>query len=122
MDRVFADLDRPRSTAFPPVNIHADENGLEVTAEIPGADPSVLEISALHDSLTIRGELPTMADEEGHTWHRRERRSGPFSRTIQLPYQIDAGSVDASCRDGVLRISLKRPEQDIPRRIEVKAS
>lgn len=122
MDRLFADLDRPRPTAFPAVNILADEDGLTVTAELPGIDPDALEISAFRDSLTIRGELPAPEEQEGLSWHRRERRSGSFSRTIELPYRIDAESVDASCHDGVLRIALQRPEHDKPRRIEVRTA
>jgi HSP20 family protein len=122
MDRLFADWDRPRPAAFPPVNILAHEAGLVVTAELPGVAPADLEISAIRDGLTIRGTLPEPEAEEGRTWHRRERRSGSFSRTIQLPYAIDAESVDATCRDGVLRIALARPEQDKPRRIPVQTA
>jgi len=122
MNRVFADYDRPRAATFPPVNIWSDQNGLVVTAELPGMEPNDLEISALNDTLTIRGERPAPAAEEGHTWHRRERRFGRFQRTLQLPFGIDPDSVDASFRDGVLRISLARPEEEKPRKIEVKAS
>ena len=122
MDRLFADHDRPRAVAFPPVNILARDDGLVVTTELPGVAPDTLEITAVRDNLTIRGELPAPEAEEGRTWHRRERRSGSFSRTIQLPYAIDAESVDATCRDGVLRIALARPEQDKPRRIKVQTA
>ena len=122
MNRLFSDLDRPRATAYPPMNISADEDGLVVTAELPGVDPSTLEITAVRDSLTVRGELPAREVEEGATWHRRERESGSFRRTIQLPYAIDAEAVEATSRDGVLRIALKRPEHDKPRRIEVQAN
>lgn len=122
MNRLLAEMNRPRATAYPPVNIAADEDGLVVSAELPGVDPSALEISAVRDNLTIRGELPGYEEDEGRTWHRRERRTGTFSRTIQLPYAIDADSVGATCRDGVLRISMKRPEVDKPRRIEVQTA
>ena len=122
MNRVFSGIDRPRATAFPPVNVWSSPDGVAVTAELPGLDPSNLEISATDDNLTLQGELPSPRKEEGVTWHRRERRSGRFSRTIQLPFRIDADTVDASFRDGVLRISLARPEEEKPRKIEVKAS
>jgi len=122
MNRVFSGLDRPRATAFPPVNLWSSPEGVAVTAELPGMDPADLEISATDDQLTVKGEMPAPAQDEGVTWHRRERRSGRFSRTIQLPFRIDADSVDASFRDGVLRISLQRPEEEKPRKIEVKAS
>ena len=122
MNRVFSGIDRPRATAFPPVNVWSSPDGVAVTAELPGLDPSNLEISATDDNLTLQGELPSPLKEEGVTWHRREPRGGRFSRPIPPPFRIDADSVDASFRDGVLRISLARPEEEKPRKIEVKAS
>ena len=121
MDRAFSQIERPRAAAFPPVNVWSSADGVAVTAELPGMDPAGLDISATDDNLTIRGEMPAPVQEEGITWHRRERRSGRFSRTIQLPFRISADSVDASFRDGVLRVSLQRPEEEKPRKIEVKA-
>ena len=121
MDRAFSQIERPRAAAFPPVNVWSSADGVAVTAELPGMDPAGLDISATDDSLTVQGEMPPPVSSEGITWHRRERRSGRFSRTIQLPFRISADSVDASFRDGVLRVSLQRPEEEKPRKIEVKA-
>jgi HSP20 family protein len=122
MNRIFRDIDRPRATAFPPVNIWANEDGLVVTAELPGVDPDGLEISALRESLSIHGERKIPETESDTTWHRHERRYGRFNRTIDLPFAIDADSVDASFRDGILRIGLRRPEEEKPRKIEVKGA
>lgn len=122
MDRSLSGVPTTRPGAFPPVNVWSNPEGVVVTAEIPGVDPATLEITAVRDGISIRGERLTTAREEGMTWHRRERRSGAFHRTIELPYTIDAESVDASCRDGVLRIAFKRPEEDKPRRIEIASA
>lgn len=122
MDRVFSEAGRPRASAFPPVNVWTSQDGVVVTAELPGVDPSKLEISAMRDTLTIHGELVRPEVGPECSWHRHERGAGAFTRTVALPYTIDAESVDASCRDGVLRISLRRPEDDKPRRIEVRTS
>ena len=97
-------------------------DGVVITAELPGVDPSKLEINAMRDTLTIRGERSRPETTSECSWHRHERGTGAFSRTIELPYTLDAESVDASCRDGVLRISMRRPEADKPRRIEVRRS
>jgi HSP20 family protein len=122
MDRLFGEIGRPRAAAFPPVDIWTSQDGVVVTAELPGVDPSELEISAMRDTLTIRGERRAPVVDANRSWHRRERGTGKFSRTIELPHMIDTDSVDASCRDGVLRIGLKRPEAEKPRRIEVRSS
>jgi HSP20 family protein len=51
--------------------------------------------------------------------HRRERRSGRFDRTVTLPIEIDAESIKAECRDGILAVFLPRVERDKPRAIAI---
>ena len=63
-----------------------------------------------------RDHLPA---EEAEAYHRRERRGGAFSRTIQLPFRVDPDRVEAQLENGVLRLSLQRPEEDKPRRIAI---
>ncbi len=104
---------------FPAVNVYAGRDGLAVVAELPGVEAGDLEVHAHRDTLTIRGGRRPAAEGE-EAYHRRERRSGVFTRTLQLPYRVDPGRVEARLEDGVLRLSLGRPEEDKPRRIEIK--
>ena len=60
------------------------------------------------------------AAERRDDYHRRERRSGAFSRSIQLPYRIESDRIEAHLENGVLRLSLARPEEDKPRRITIR--
>ena len=119
--RLFGEPDRPTGGAFPAVNVWTNADGAVITAEIPGVDPADVDITAAENTLTIRGERK--ADESGQerVWHRRERRTGVFARTVTLPFAIDSDSVQASCHDGVLEVSLARPEQQKPRKITVKS-
>lgn len=125
MNRLQRQMDRllERGSAgplqFPPVNIYANADGAMITAELPGVDPGNLDISAMQNTLTIKGERSIAQPAEGQTWHRRERREGQFARTIQLPFAIDPDSVIASCRDGVLEVRVARPEETKPRKIAV---
>jgi len=121
MRRLFGEGDRPRRGVFPPVNIWTGADGAVVTAELPGVDPENLDIVAVGDTLTIRGELAGHDVPAECVWHRRERPSGKFSRSIELPFAIDPNSVEARCRDGVLEVRLQRPEEHKPRKITVKA-
>ena len=73
---------------FPAVNVYAGRDGIAVVAELPGVEPGDLEVHAHQDTLTIRGARRPAA-EDGQAYHRRERRSGTFTRTVQLPYRID---------------------------------
>jgi HSP20 family protein len=56
---------------------------------------------------------------EGERWLRRERVTGEYSRTLQLPFVVDVERVQASVSDGLLKIILPRAEADRPRRITV---
>jgi len=104
---------------FPAVNVYAGRDGIAVVAELPGVEPGDLEVHAHQDTLTIRGARRPAA-EDGRAYHRRERRGGAFTRAVQLPYRVDPDLVEARLEDGVLRLGLGRPEQDRPRRIEIK--
>jgi HSP20 family protein len=105
---------------FPAVNIYAGHDGIALVAELPGVEKDDLEIHAQRDMLTIRGTRRPAAENE-QTYHRRERRSGAFTRTLQLPFRVDPERIEAQLENGVLRLSLSRPEEDKPRRIEIRS-
>lgn len=109
----------PAAVGFPAVNIYAGRDGIAVMAELPGVEAADLEIQARQDTLTIAGTRRPPA-EMAEAYHRRERRSGAFSRTIQLPFRVDPERIEAHLENGVLRLSLQRPEEDKPRRIEIR--
>ena len=123
MDRVMGSLSQggglTAAGAFPAVNVYAGQEGIAVVAELPGVEKDDLEIQAHQDTLTIRGTRRPAA-ERRDDYHRRERRSGAFSRSIQLPYRIESDRIEAHLENGVLRLSLARPEEDKPRRITIR--
>ena len=77
-----------------------------------------LEVHAHRDTLTLRGTRRPAADDQA-TYHRHERWSGTFTRSLQLPYRVDADRIEAHLENGVLRLSLPRPETDKPRRVAI---
>jgi len=103
---------------FPAVNIYAGQDGIAVLAELPGVEKDDLEVQAHQDTLTLRGRRRPASEQESG-YHRHERRSGTFSRSIQLPYRVDPDRIQANLENGVLRLSLPRPEEDKPRRIAI---
>ena len=113
----------PRGSAtaaggFPAVNIYAGQDGVAVVAELPGVEKDDLEVQAHQDTLTLSGGRRPATERE-EAYHRRERRSGRFTRSIQLPYRIDPERIEAHLENGVLRLSLPRPAADKPRRIAI---
>jgi len=119
MNGTFTLPRRQPSVAYPPLNIHTGEEDVVITTEIPGIDVSDIDLSVTGDVLSIKGTRKAYDAKEGETWHRRERGSGSFYRTVQLPYNVESTRVQADYTNGVLRIVLPRAEADKPRKITV---
>ena len=105
--------------SFPAINIWTSEDGQIITAELPGFDADDIDIDLSADKLTLSGERKPETLEEGTQYHRSERSYGKFSRTVQLPFMIDTGKVQASLKNGLLEIELNRAEADKPKKIAV---
>jgi HSP20 family protein len=109
------------SAGYPAMNMWQDDSNLIVEAEIPGMELDDIEILVDGgNQLTIKGERKS-PDQESGFWHRRERGFGQFRRTIELPKMVDADKVEAILKDGILTMTLPKPEEVKPRKITVKA-
>ncbi|QWV93682.1 Hsp20/alpha crystallin family protein [Geomonas oryzisoli] len=106
---------------FPMVNFSEDEGNVYVEALVPGVDPKDVELSVLRNTLTISGERKPFADMKGIV-HRTELGSGKFSRTLELPVDIDANRITAQCKDGIMTITMAKAEHAKPKKIEIKLS
>lgn len=106
---------------FPPVNVFSDPDGYVVKVEVPGIAPDQLSIEGNGRTLTISGKRDVEAPKGG-SFHRRERGAGQFSRSLQLPDDLDVGSAQASCKQGVLTIRIPKREEAKPRQISIKAA
>ncbi len=104
---------------FPAINLWTSENGAIVQSEIPGIDPKEVDISLVNDTLTIKGSRNPDTLPEGPRCHRQERGCGQFTRSLQLPFDIEVDKVEARFSNGVLQIALPRAEADKPRKIGV---
>jgi HSP20 family protein len=108
---------------FPQVNLRDDENHLYVDALIPGVDPNALEMTVMGNTLTLAGERKGFDPAvQASVWHRNERGVGRFQRSIELPGAIDNGSIAASCRNGVLTVTVNKAESAKPKKIAVTVS
>jgi HSP20 family protein len=124
MNRLFdqwGDGNRGSTLAtFPPVNVYEDGDNLYVEAELPGVNLQDLEIYVNgQEQLILKGERKPQAPEKG-VRHRQERSFGNFSRSVALPFAVDANKVDARLEQGVLRVQLVKHESAKPRKIVVK--
>jgi HSP20 family protein len=104
------------------MNVTEDKDSFYVRAELPGLKPDELDISVTGDTLSLSGERKIPAEDENAQYHRREREAGKFSRIVSLPSQVNTGKVEASCKDGILTITLPKAEAAKPKQITIKAS
>jgi HSP20 family protein len=111
-----------RGGVYPLVNISEDADHIFVRAELPGVNPEDLDITIQDQQLTLRGQRKIPAEEKNVNYHRRERDSGYFRRILRLPAQIDPNKVEAASKDGILTITLAKPEVVKPRQISVKSA
>ena len=107
--------------AFPALNVWEEDDHVLVEAELPGLDLKDLDIYVTgNNQLTLKGQRKPVAPEKG-VCHRQERGFGTFTRTLTLPFAVNADNVDARFENGVLRLKLAKHESAKPRKIQVKS-
>ena len=121
MNRLFGGLERSIEPEFPPIEAWAGEQGLRIVASLPGVDMKDVELSVVGDTLTLKGARNEEPLKEGESFHRRERGTGKFTRTLQLPFNIEVDAVKATSRNGMHEIDLPRAVADRPRKIAVES-
>lgn len=135
MDRVFDDFMRgfatpstamPEGVLSPRVDVSENEQGMEITAELPGVDQKDIELDLSEGILTLKAEHKKEKEEGGEDqrYHVVERAYGTYMRRFAIPFEPDQDRVEASFDNGVLKVSIPRSPQaeKQTRKIEVKSS
>lgn len=93
-----------------------------VSCDIPGLDKSQIKVSLQGNVLTIEGERSQESkyQDQDNAWISRERQFGSFSRSLALPAPVEAKSVKAEYKNGVLRISVKKLQPDKPQKTDIQ--
>jgi HSP20 family protein len=110
----------PGERMFPSLDLSETEAAIEVRMDIPGMEAKDLDIQVNGNLLTISGERKEEKEEKGKTFHRVERRSGSFSRTVTLPAPVREDAVDAQYKNGILTVKLPKTEEAKAKKINVK--
>ena len=108
--------------AFPAINVGVTEEAVEIYAFAPGVDPSKVEVAVDKGLLTISGERPAEppAENDKVSVYAEERFTGNFQRVISLPEDAEHTRVDASYRNGILKIVVPKQAASRPRRVEIQ--
>ncbi|PMB17552.1 Hsp20/alpha crystallin family protein [Fischerella thermalis] len=118
MNRLFDELmPTARETAngitfVPPAEMEETPDAIHLKLEVPGMDAKDLDVQVSADSVSIMGERKseTKTEEKGMT--RTEFRYGKFQRMIPLPARVQNTNVQAEYKDGILKLTLPKAEEE----------
>lgn len=107
--------------SYPLLNVSEDEKNVYVDALAPGMEPESLSLNVVRNQLNLSGEklaIDTTLDRSAY--HRNERATARFVRTVTLPADVDPDHASARFQNGIMRITLPKAESAKPRQIPVK--
>jgi HSP20 family protein len=129
MDRLFEEFLSPvrrrravstEGVISPNVDIFERGNELVILVELPGVKKEEIELVISDDRLIVKGEIKKPEGVKEEDYILNERSYGSFTRSINLPSDIDKSSVKASFNNGILEISMLRKEEAKPREIKIQ--
>lgn len=109
-----------RENSTPAVDVRDDENGYSMEVELPGLTEKDIEVKVEGNLLTISSKKSEEKEEEKKGYLRRERRSYSFCRSFVLPENTDAEKISAGFKNGLLTLSVPKPEKEKPKLLEIK--
>lgn len=117
---MWGDVDLPRKAWVPAVDLQETDQAYVLKADLPGMKKEDITVSVEEGVVTLRGERQHEDTKDEGGFHRVERRYGSFQRAFRIPGGVDAGSVTAHYKDGVLELTLPKRDEVKPKQIEVK--
>jgi HSP20 family protein len=129
MNRLFGtffDSPTPRNGArtslrrwIPAMDVVETDDHYVLRTDLPGLDESDVNVELENNVLTISGKRSTEHEERKNGYHRVERSTGSFSRSVTLPDGVDADGIEANFDKGVLEVKVAKPEQIKPRKVAI---
>ena len=107
------------SSFHPAIDVYEEDDAYVVKAELPGIDKKDITLDLKDRVLTLKGERSHENEVKEDKYYRRERSYGKFCRAFTLPAQVDPEKIKAEFKDGVLNISIPKPEENKPKQITV---
>jgi HSP20 family protein len=120
LESSFGEVPNLLGTWTPPVDIEETDDAYIVEADLPEVKAEDVDVELTDGELAIHGEIKQR--ERTGVLRRQTRRTGQFDYRVTLPAQVETDSVEASLKDGVLRLKLPKSEAHKPRRIEITSS
>ena len=91
-------------------------------AELPGVDPSDLNVSVVGNTLTISGEKKDERETDDASVYFREASYGKFERSFRFPESVKSDQLKACFENGVLELSMPSPAHAEPRKVQIEVT
>ncbi len=118
MDRWLSNVRQVPAAPGMPLDLYREGEAFVAKVDLPGVDPSTIDIDVEDRTLTIRAERRT-AEAENVQWLTHERPTGTFARQLSLGHGLALDRIEAGYADGVLTLTIPVAEEARPRKIEV---
>ncbi|MCA0437788.1 MAG: Hsp20/alpha crystallin family protein [Austwickia sp.] len=118
LDRLFTAATRTPASLGMPMDLYRTGDSFTARIDLPGVDPSTIDVDVEERTLTIRAERRDAPSGEV-TWLSHERPTGTFARQLTLGYGVALDRIEASYTDGVLQLTIPVAEEAKPRKISV---
>jgi len=127
MNRLFGSfLETPNSGSstagrpwIPAMDLVERDDHFVLRADLPGVREEDVRIEFEDTVLTVSGDRRTEREDHREGYHRIERATGAFRRSLTLPEGVDADTIKASFEAGVLEITIPKPKQRQPQRVQI---
>jgi HSP20 family protein len=120
MNGLFEGSTRQTQAWVPMLDVWETEDAVHYAFDLPGIPKDKIAIEAEDGMLTVSAVREREQKVESGRYQRFERRYGTFSRAVGLPQGVSEDAIKASYENGVLTISVPKPEQPKPKRIEIQ--
>jgi len=115
-----AERTRDQPAFVPRVDIYETDDAITVVADMPGVTEDSVDIVLEKGVLTINGYVDPEVPE-GYSLAHAEYRIGDFVRSFSLSNEIDQSAIEATLKDGVLRLKMNKVTEAQTKKIAVKA-
>jgi HSP20 family protein len=106
----------------PAVDIFETENELVIKADLPDLSEKDIDVRVENNMLTIRGERKYDQTVKQDNYLRVERSYGTFSRSFSLPNTVNTEAIQASYKNGVLKVELPKRAESKPKQVKVNVT
>jgi HSP20 family protein len=119
MNGLFEGNGRATQSWVPTLDVWETDDAVVYAFDLPGVAKDSISVEVEDGALTVGASREQSKEIDTERFHRLERRYGTFARTVGLPQGVTADQITAAYDAGVLNVTVPKPEQAKPKKIEI---